>query len=202
MRASASSRRASRCFGRGRRWRRAGLRGCLRSPARKVSAEALLSLLRRGRTSPARSSSSKSARAASDLVPVRPASRSSTSAWGSPRPMRRRRMASVQAASMARRQRPGTTRRAASGGRPSVHGEGHRVLDVARDGVLRAAQLDDGAFAAGHLDDGGGDGEAADGLGQAVVVGEDDDLAACSRSGGPRRGRRRATGPSTGRGRR
>ena len=56
-------------------------------------------------------------------------------------------------------------------------GEGHRVFDVAGDGVLRAAGLDDGAFAAGDLDDGGVDVEAADGFGEAVVVGEDDDLA-------------------------
>ena len=54
------------------------------------------------------------------LGAAEPARRSSTSAWGSPRPRRRRRTASVQAASRARRQRPGMTRRAASGGRPSV----------------------------------------------------------------------------------
>ena len=56
-------------------------------------------------------------------------------------------------------------------------GKGHRALDVAGDGVLRAARLDEGAFAAGDLDHGCGDVEATDGFGEAVVVGEDDHLA-------------------------
>jgi len=38
---------------------------------------------------------------------------------------------------------------------------------VAGEGVLRAAGVDDGAFAAGDLDDGGVDVEAADGFGEA-----------------------------------
>ncbi len=84
-------------------------------------------------------------------------------------------------------------------------GESHRVFDVAGDRVLRAAGLDDGAFAAGDLDDGGVDVEAADGLGETVVVGEDDDLAvlACGlEDAGEAVHSRGVRGPWTGRDRR
>ena len=124
MRASASRRRASRRSGRGRGWRPEGLRGCLRCTARKVSATSLLSLLRRGRTSPARSCVVEEGEGGEGLG-AGEARRGGPrpSACGSPLPRRRRRTASMQAASRARRQRPGTTRRRPrAGGRRSGRG--------------------------------------------------------------------------------
>ena len=149
--------------------------------ARKVSAEALLSWLRRGRTSPARSLSSKRARAARDLVPVMPASSVFDLGVG---------LSPADAAAPDRFHAGGFEGFAAEAGDDSPGdlwrevvgvGEGHRVFDVAGDGVFRAAGLDDGAFPAGDFDDGGGDVEAADGFREAVVVGEDDDLAVLAR---------------------
>ena len=131
---------------------------------------------------PSRAASSNSARAASRVR--RPASPSvrSTSACGSPRPSRRRRTASMHAASSARRQSDGTTRR--RGRRRQIRRADERegVLQVAPHRVERPAQLHDRSVAPRHLDHLGCDVEAADGLGQPVVVREHQHLAVRSRA--------------------
>ena len=55
--------------------------------------------------------------------------------------------------------------------------EGEGVIQVLTHGILHLAELDKRAFSSQDLDDRGGDLEAPHGIGQAVVVGEDDDLA-------------------------
>ena len=84
--------------------------------------------------------------------------------------------------------RPPRGNRRSSPGRSRLRCSGRR-------GLSRSAGGDDGAFAAGDFDDRGLDGEAADGFGEAVVVGEDDDLAVLADApGGPWRGRRPCAG--------
>jgi hypothetical protein len=120
--------------------------------------------------------SSKRARAARWVSFWAPRRRSSTSAWG---------LSPADAAAADGLHADGFEGFAAEAGDDPAGdvgrevvglGEGEGVVEAAGDGVLGAAGVDEGAFAAGDLDDGGVDVEAAEGLGEAVVVGEDDDL--------------------------
>ena len=78
-----------------------------------------------------------------------------------------------------------------------------RVVEVARDRIQREPHVDDAVLVARDFDDARVDAQATDGFWKAIVVSEDEHLASPStptRARGP--GRRPATDPSTGPGRR
>ena len=174
---------ASRSAGRSRRDSRTpSRRGRPRSGRGRGRPTSFDSLCSRGITSPARSASSKSASAAYDFVPRasrRAAPRRPRASR--PCPRRRRRTVSTHAASIARRHSPGITRFAAGSGRFCVYATAiaSSMCRFTGSRPFTTSTAEDSRRV--DLQHGGVDAHPAHGLGQAVVVGEDDHLAVARR---------------------